>query len=65
MMRDPEQISELESTLFDIFMELESESKEAQEREATARSLRARRAIEEHFEKKRLRAALKNFDFDD
>lgn len=65
MMRDDQQLNELQNTILDIFMELDSEASEVRQKEATARNLRARRAIEEHFEKKRLKADIKQFEFDD
>ena len=65
MMRGDHQMSELQSQIFDIFMELDSETQEAEKKAASERSLHARRAIEDHFEKKRLHKALTEYDFEE
>ena len=64
MMRSDHQLSELQTQIYDIFVELDSESQEAEKKAASDRNLHARRAIEDHFEKKRLRKALVEYDFE-
>ncbi len=64
MMQNDHQLSELQTQIFDIFMELDSETQEAEKKAATDRCLHARRAIEDHFEKRRLHKALIEYDFE-
>ncbi len=64
MMRDDHQLSDLQTQIFDIFMELDSETQVAEKKAASERNLHARRAIEDHFEKKRLHKALIDYDFE-
>lgn len=64
MIRKEHDLSELQTQIFDIFMELDSENQQAEQQAATARHLNARRAIEDHFERKRLRKSLVEYDFD-
>ncbi|WP_207060675.1 PA3496 family putative envelope integrity protein [Motiliproteus sp. SC1-56] len=65
MMRNDPQLNNLQSQIFDIFMELDSETQQAERKAACDRNLKARRAIEDHFERKRLRKALIDYDFED
>ncbi len=64
MMQNDQQLNKLQTQIFDIFMELDSETQEADKKAATDRCLQARRAIEDHFEKKRLHKALIEYDFE-
>ncbi len=63
-MRSDNQVSEVQTQIFDIFMELDSKNQEAEKKAACSRNLKARRAIEDHFERKRLERELIDFDFD-
>ncbi|MCW8885271.1 MAG: hypothetical protein OQK12_08435 [Motiliproteus sp.] len=65
MMQGDHQLSELQTQIFDIFMKLDSETQVAEKKAASDRTLHARRAIEDHFEKKRLHNALIEYDFDE
>ncbi|WP_210397203.1 PA3496 family putative envelope integrity protein [Motiliproteus sediminis] len=64
MMQNDQELNELQTQIFDVFMELSSEDQQAERQAASARSLRARRGIEDHFEKKRLQRELTEFDFE-
>ncbi|OMH39649.1 PA3496 family putative envelope integrity protein [Motiliproteus sp. MSK22-1] len=63
LLNDPH-LSELQTQVFDIFMELDSETQQLEKKAASERNLHARRSIEEHFEKKQLRKELIEYDFD-
>ncbi|MEH6625504.1 MAG: hypothetical protein V7739_03600 [Motiliproteus sp.] len=64
MMHSNNQLNELQTQIFDIFMELDSETQITEKKAATVRSLQARRGIEDHFEKKWLHKNLIEYDFE-
>ena len=64
MMRHDQQMETLQEQVFDAAMEIDSETQQACKKAASLRTLKARRAIEDHFEQKRLKHNLKEFDFD-
>ena len=64
MMRHDHQLEEIHNKLFDAAMELDSESQQATKKAASLRNLKARRAIEAHFEDKELKRNLDEYDFD-
>lgn len=63
MMQGDQQLNELQAKIYDIFVEVDSETQEAQKKAASQRYLQARRAIEDHFEKKKLEQVLLDYDF--
>ena len=63
LLNDPH-FSELKTQVFDIFMELNSETQELEKRAISDQNLHTRRSIEEHFEKKKLRKELIEYDFE-
>ncbi len=63
-MPNDNRLSELQTQIFDIFMALDYETVDSLKNAAVHRNRHARRAIEEHFEKKRLQQALIEYDFD-
>lgn len=64
MMRNDHQLEEIHNRVFDAAMEVESETQQATKKAASLRNLRARRAIESHFEEKELKRNLCEYDFD-
>ncbi len=64
MMTNHPQVNELQEQIFDICMELDSQSQAVIKQAAVKRHLTARRAIEEHAERKQLRQAMVEYDFD-
>ena len=64
MIRNDHHLSELKAQIFDIFMELDSENQEAEKKAANDRYLHARRSIEQLYEKRQLKKALVEYEFD-
>ncbi|MEH6649606.1 MAG: hypothetical protein V7707_06185 [Motiliproteus sp.] len=64
MMRHGQHLEQIQATMFDAMMELDSESQQASKKAAISRNLKTRRAIEEHFEQERLKQNLREYDFD-
>lgn len=64
MLHDNHEIAEFQVQIHDVFVELAAENQKAEQKAACQRSLRARRGIEDHFEKKRLERELVDFEFE-
>ena len=54
LVRKEQDLNEIQTEVFDLLVGYEEEEKLSKKKVASRRSLRARRAIEQHFENKRL-----------
>lgn len=64
MMQSNQPLSELKSTIHDIFVEVDSAQQQAEAKAAKQRNLYARRAIEDHFERKKLEEMLGDYSLE-
>jgi len=64
MLHQNQEIANFQIQIHDLFVELNAESQQAELKAASQRTLRARRGIEDHFEKKRLKRELVDFEFE-
>lgn len=64
MMQNDRQLTELKVKIHDIFVEVNSAEQEAERKAAKRRDLLTRRAIEDHFEQKKLKDAMLEYSFD-
>lgn len=65
MMQNDQQLTDIKTKIHDIFVEVDSEVQQAEKKAANMRNLEARRAIEDHFERKKLEEVLIDYRFDE
>lgn len=65
LVRKEQELNTIQTEVFDILVGYDDEEKLSKKKTASRRSLRARRAIEQHFEEKELHKEIDEFWFND